>query len=657
MGAQSSSPLGWEAIAVVSVTESDLFEELLKSRVNGGIHLTSHSNVVDALLLHKSCDKVLVLTIEHLLPHHLTCETALMSLVDCEDRVVTLVDLVIDSITRVCSSVSGLWVVKLDTLVGGLTGQLFTCIDNGVTLLCVESESKGRKAAFDPTTGIVDHLCDDGSHAPTIALVHVGTNVVDQLTRILNSSGFESCSYLGKDVGHEFMPFCFFTDFVELLARNTSLDSYEFDKRSSLDSHLKKILFDELHELKLVCVLLTGCVLLSPKTCLEYVQLQTSPPRELVNDCAAIGYTDQIASVSGRIRSGSSVLKNESFVSVSSDAKLINSMLLGRGEVEGPAVVDNCKLTGSWRIGAGSLCLNLDEYGENAIIPPNVVVQEVHLGDQNPFLVIYSLDDDRKASMYNGTYMRSSWVSLLQRTGIHASEIWDVSGHVVRSLETARIFPFLADSLEEFKLALFYHFEVFAKVSGYDSSLKQWVPRAYISPLLLFVSRCAWLATTRVSLLEIESYRSLRQDHKNIVNRKIRIDEFKLVGSLMGGENVDSIVRRLVQHRYWKILPTLDQVVSRNDAAAVDALSTIGDALVAFGQAAGGSSSFDAKAPANNPAFARLFQAIQDGDRQEVKSMGVIRDEWLANNPTADTLFRLARHYYKAVQLLKNNSE
>lgn len=304
--------------------------------------------------------------------------------------------------------------------------------------------------------------------------------------------------------------------------------------------------------------------------------------------------TDSNASdASSRIRTPSRSILYESSVSVSNTAISINSLLLGEGDVGNYSLLENCKLTGSWKIGEEAVCIGIRSQGRNLRVPSKVFFQEIKLkGYGKSVLVMHHLYDEIHCNIDDGgSFMNLPWDTFMDQTGITEDELWpkrieEDEEQTNKNLWNAKLYPIKAKDRPTLDLANYYVCCVLSQRHLQGTS--QWV---HIPPFIVYVTRRAWRLCTKVSMNDISNNYDWLNDLEWRKYLCFRIDEFRIVDWLLSEnkskifEKGKQIISRMAEEKYSNMFSTFDSILNHchNNQSTLHLVFTcLTDALLVY---------------------------------------------------------------------------
>ena len=328
------------------------------------------------------------------------------------------------------------------------------------------------------------------------------------------------------------------------------------------------------------------------------------------------------------------------------DAVVMNSLISGEGEAGSCAVIEHCRLAGSWSIGSRAFLSQLRSFAD-VTVRDGIAVQEIAVSALNRaspdegvltsrledcrhcVVICYSIEDSIKAQLGSpaASICGQSWERFFEVSGLSEKRVWPEGED--RSLWSAKLFPVLTPGEDDLDVALWLQDLSHVNME----SVKRWraCERISLSDILTYCNPCT----------------SFEWRHR--LNLEVALAKMEEV--LRDGEDVCvlGIIRKIVSFGVLNelALARLDALAVACDARRVPRIfSTIADFLAEMAHNKGGLRS----GPAHNPDWDLPMASLRAGRLAEaVGQMAALRAKWV-NSP--ERMVRAARHYEAAAQVL-----
>ena len=329
-----------------------------------------------------------------------------------------------------------------------------------------------------------------------------------------------------------------------------------------------------------------------------------------------------------------------------SDVVVMNSLVSGDGEAGSCAVIEHCRLAGTWSIGSRAFLSQLRSFADVSV-RDGIAVQEIAVSTLNraspdegvltsrledcrhAVVLCYSRHDSIKAQLGSpqATLCGQSWERFFEVSGLSEKRVWPEGDD--RSLWSAKLFPVLTPGEDELDVALWMQDMTHVNME----SVKRWraCERISLSDILTYCNPCT----------------SFEWRHR--LNLEVALAKMEEV--LRDGEDVCvlGIIRKIVSFGVLNelALARLDALATSCDPRRVPRIfSTIADFLAEMAHNKGGLRS----GPAHNPDWDLPMASLRAGRLAEaVSMMAALRAKWV-NSP--ERMVRAARHYEAAAQVL-----
>lgn len=271
-----------------------------------------------------------------------------------------------------------------------------------------------------------------------------------RLLELKSAKPLDACTYVGPENGAPALRIELYSDIMMALGHGVGLSRDEYLGVASADTSASRVrdarlvLWSALSDTPFRALCVEGSRFCHVGTTIELLELLTSdsPFRK---DCKLLARAACYEVESARVADStdSDALAEARASAWRSDKPcnvVMNSLLRSRGSLGEGAVVEHCELSGSWAIGAGSLCSSVRTL-PGIRVRAGMAVQEVHLGDFR-VVTLWGVKDEIKKhyTAPGATFCGQPWADVLRAGGVSAEDIWHDVPDSHRTLWTARVF-------------------------------------------------------------------------------------------------------------------------------------------------------------------------------------------------------------------------